>query len=452
MDSAVLLLPDANDGGGLFIPDGAELQACGPWLQLCVLGADQSVLPGWGELPGVSADGFAEMAIRERDGRYIFTQPDLQVHALLAAVPQPQELTLLIRLGEERQLSCPLLVEDRQAEAAEMRAAGDEPQPGDQDGVCPVPDEAGMPDAAETGTEDAEERGSAAAVQAEDPAPAADAPQAAAGAEDTPVQAVQGTGPEQSRPLQAHEMQDAACAVPDAAEAGAEDAEERGSAAEPQADGGAVHVQEHAAEEVPAAGGHGAAQAAAGWHQAADADGARVRRSPPEAEEEAQPDGAQRRSAASRPLRWLFVAGGTLAAVLAAISIIWLVVPHGPDAMTADAGSAGGGCTLSGLPDASILHNCAEAAADDRMLLDLAYEALHAGRCDLGLRILFSRGRAGLGEASYYLATAYDEHSGTAVSCVTKDRDTAIYWYEKARLSRDRGVEAAAALEVLTIR
>ena len=415
MDSAVLLLPDGGDGGGLFIPADPGLSACGPQLQLRVLDARLRDLPGWTGLPGVGADGFMTVQILEGDDRYLFAAPDPQLHVLLAAVPQPRELTLLIRLDEERQLSCPLLVEDRQAgDDVQMRYAGEEqaaaaPQvqadaPADEGGDAGVPAAAyAPPDAGPAAAHDGD------APQAELRPPAAAAAQAQ-------IQ----TPPQES------------AAAP----------------AEPPPPAALAEEEFQAPEE-------GTPQAAPQRHQAADETAVRPRPGRQEApgQEPAEPEDEDEERSRGHPLRGWLLAGGTLA--VAAVAVIWLLLPTDPPAVAGNSGSgsgSGGSCTLSAMPDASILHTCAEAAADDRMLLDLAYEALEAGRCDLGLRILFSRGRAGLGEASYYLATAYDEHSGTAVSCVTKDRETAIYWYEKARLSRDRGAEAAAALEVLTTR
>lgn len=423
MDSAVLLLPDGGDGGGLFIPADPGLSACGPQLQLCVLDERLRGLPGWTELPGVGADGFMTVQILEGDDRYLFAAPDPQLHVLLAAVPQPQELTLLIRLDEERQLSCPLLVEDRQAEGVQMRGAVEEqaaaaPQvqadaPADESGDVPVP-------AAGDAPADAWQ----AAVQDDAPQAELQAPQA--GAERAQIHA----------PPQESAAGDAELLPP------------------------AALVQEEfqaPGDAVPQAAAHDdAPQAAARRHQTPDETAVRPRggRQEAQGQERAEPeDEDDEERGRGHALRGWLLAGGALA--VAAVAVIWLLLPYDPPVVAGGSGSGSGSgsvCTLSAMPDASILHACAEAAADDRMLLDLAYEALEAGRCDLGLRILFSRGRAGLGEASYYLATAYDEHSGTAVSCVTKDRETAIYWYEKARLSRDRGAEAAAALEVLTTR
>lgn len=100
--------------------------------------------------------------------------------------------------------------------------------------------------------------------------------------------------------------------------------------------------------------------------------------------------------------------------------------------------------------DASILKACVQQNIDDDTMVNLAHEAFEQDRCDLGLRILISKGRSGVGEASMYLARAYDETSYVTIECVDKSNADAIYWYKKAQMTDSHKEEATEALEKLS--
>ncbi len=100
-------------------------------------------------------------------------------------------------------------------------------------------------------------------------------------------------------------------------------------------------------------------------------------------------------------------------------------------AASQDAPAGGNACALTQDSDAIIIKNCLSSGADDATLQKLVKEAENVKRCQLMKRIIIGKGRVSLPFSSMY-ASLLDPNSGDSSPCIAKDKEQAVYWYDKA--------------------
>ena len=88
-------------------------------------------------------------------------------------------------------------------------------------------------------------------------------------------------------------------------------------------------------------------------------------------------------------------------------------------------------CAITQDADSVIIKNCLGSGVDDSTVLALVNEADKIDRCPLMKRVLIGKGRSSLDFAVMY-AKLLDPNSVESSKCISKDKEQAAYWYDKA--------------------
>lgn len=123
--------------------------------------------------------------------------------------------------------------------------------------------------------------------------------------------------------------------------------------------------------------------------------------------------------------------------------------PAQTEANVADnsAATASSVCVITSDPDNVMIKNCIASKPDSATVSAFAKDAFSKDKCDLGKRLFSSYGRKD-GTVAYTYGQYFDPNSQETTSCASKDKNQAVYWYEKAaQLGNDNAKSALSALK-----
>ena len=123
--------------------------------------------------------------------------------------------------------------------------------------------------------------------------------------------------------------------------------------------------------------------------------------------------------------------------------------PNVADNSAATASSSAGAsvCVITSDPDNVMIKNCIASKPDSATVSAFAKDAFSKDKCDLGKRLFSSYGRKD-GTVAYTYGQYFDPNSQETTSCASKDKNQAVYWYEKAaQLGNDNAKSALSALK-----
>lgn len=104
-------------------------------------------------------------------------------------------------------------------------------------------------------------------------------------------------------------------------------------------------------------------------------------------------------------------------------------------------------CVITSDPDNVMIKNCIASKPDSATVSAFAKDAFSKDKCDLGKRLFSSYGRKD-GTVAYTYGQYFDPNSQETTSCASKDKNQAVYWYEKAaQLGNDNAKSALSALK-----
>ena len=118
-----------------------------------------------------------------------------------------------------------------------------------------------------------------------------------------------------------------------------------------------------------------------------------------------------------------------------------------PNVADNSAATASSVCVITSDPDNVMIKNCIASKPDSATVSAFAKEAFSKDKCDLGKRLFSSYGRKD-GTVAYTYGQYFDPNSQETTSCASKDKNHAVYWYEKAaQLGNDNAKSALSALK-----
>lgn len=118
-----------------------------------------------------------------------------------------------------------------------------------------------------------------------------------------------------------------------------------------------------------------------------------------------------------------------------------------PNVADNTAATASSVCVITSDPDNVMIKNCIASKPDSATVSAFAKEAFSKDKCDLGKRLFSSYGRKD-GTVAYTYGQYFDPNSQETTSCASKDKNQAVYWYEKAaQLGNDNAKSALSALK-----
>lgn len=118
-----------------------------------------------------------------------------------------------------------------------------------------------------------------------------------------------------------------------------------------------------------------------------------------------------------------------------------------PNVADNSAATASSVCVITSDPDNVMIKNCIASKPDSATVSAFAKDAFSKDKCDLGKRLFSSYGRKD-GTVAYTYGQYFDPNSQETTSCASKDKNQAVYWYEKAaKLGNDNAKSALSALK-----
>lgn len=118
-----------------------------------------------------------------------------------------------------------------------------------------------------------------------------------------------------------------------------------------------------------------------------------------------------------------------------------------PNVADNSAATASSVCVITSDPDNVMIKNCIVSKPDSATVSAFAKDAFSKDKCDLGKRLFSSYGRKD-GTVAYTYGQYFDPNSQETTSCASKDKNQAVYWYEKAaQLGNDNAKSALSALK-----
>lgn len=118
-----------------------------------------------------------------------------------------------------------------------------------------------------------------------------------------------------------------------------------------------------------------------------------------------------------------------------------------PNVADNSATTASSVCVITSDPDNVMIKNCIASKPDSATVSAFAKDAFSKDKCDLGKRLFSSYGRKD-GTVAYTYGQYFDPNSQETTSCASKDKNQAVYWYEKAaQLGNDNAKSALSALK-----
>lgn len=118
-----------------------------------------------------------------------------------------------------------------------------------------------------------------------------------------------------------------------------------------------------------------------------------------------------------------------------------------PNVADNSAATASSVCVITSDPDNVMIKNCIASKPDSATVSAFAKDAFSKDKCDLGKRLFSSYGRKD-GTVAYTYGQYFDPNSQETTSCASKDKNLAVYWYEKAaQLGNDNAKSALSALK-----
>lgn len=118
-----------------------------------------------------------------------------------------------------------------------------------------------------------------------------------------------------------------------------------------------------------------------------------------------------------------------------------------PNVADNSAATASSVCVITSDPDNVMIKNCIASKPDSATVSAFAKDAFSKDKCDLGKRLFSSYGRRD-GTVAYTYGQYFDPNSQETTSCASKDKNQAVYWYEKAaQLGNDNAKSALSALK-----
>lgn len=118
-----------------------------------------------------------------------------------------------------------------------------------------------------------------------------------------------------------------------------------------------------------------------------------------------------------------------------------------PNVADNSAATASSVCVITSDPDNVMIKNCIASKPDSATVSAFAKDAFSKDKCDLGKRLFSSYGRKD-GTVAYTYGQYFDPNSQETTSCASKDKNQAVYWYEKAaQLGNDNAKNALSALK-----
>lgn len=118
-----------------------------------------------------------------------------------------------------------------------------------------------------------------------------------------------------------------------------------------------------------------------------------------------------------------------------------------PNVADNSAATASSVCVITSDPDNVMIKNCIASKPDSVTVSAFAKDAFSKDKCDLGKRLFSSYGRKD-GTVAYTYGQYFDPNSQETTSCASKDKNQAVYWYEKAaQLGNDNAKSALSALK-----
>lgn len=118
-----------------------------------------------------------------------------------------------------------------------------------------------------------------------------------------------------------------------------------------------------------------------------------------------------------------------------------------PNVADNSAATASSVCVITSDPDNVMIKNCIASKPDSATVSAFAKNAFSKDKCDLGKRLFSSYGRKD-GTVAYTYGQYFDPNSQETTSCASKDKNQAVYWYEKAaQLGNDNAKNALSALK-----
>ena len=118
-----------------------------------------------------------------------------------------------------------------------------------------------------------------------------------------------------------------------------------------------------------------------------------------------------------------------------------------PNVADNSAATASSVCVITSDPDNVMIKNCIASKPDSATVSAFAKDAFSKDKCDLGKRLFSSYGRKD-GTVAYTYGQYFDPNSQETTSCASKDKNQAVYWYEKAaQLGNDNAKSALSALK-----
>lgn len=118
-----------------------------------------------------------------------------------------------------------------------------------------------------------------------------------------------------------------------------------------------------------------------------------------------------------------------------------------PNVADNSAATASSVCVITSDPDNVMIKNCIASKPDSATVSAFAKDAFSKDKCDLGKRLFSSYGRKD-GTVAYTYGQYFDPNSQETTSCASKDKNQAVYWYEKAaQLGNDNAKSALSVLK-----
>lgn len=118
-----------------------------------------------------------------------------------------------------------------------------------------------------------------------------------------------------------------------------------------------------------------------------------------------------------------------------------------PNVADNSAATASSVCVITSDPDNVMIKNCIASKPNSATVSAFAKDAFSKDKCDLGKRLFSSYGRKD-GTVAYTYGQYFDPNSQETTSCASKDKNQAVYWYEKAaQLGNDNAKSALSALK-----
>ena len=118
-----------------------------------------------------------------------------------------------------------------------------------------------------------------------------------------------------------------------------------------------------------------------------------------------------------------------------------------PNVADNSAATASSVCVITSDPVNVMIKNCIASKPDSATVSAFAKDAFSKDKCDLGKRLFSSYGRKD-GTVAYTYGQYFDPNSQETTSCASKDKNQAVYWYEKAaQLGNDNAKSALSALK-----